>query len=68
MEIRKKVFIIFWYFPGQCIENPCDTEIQPLAQSRSLPSDIYSSNDEGVLMASTNVFVLDPGDAPSKYL
>ncbi|GLV44384.1 uncharacterized protein CBL_10188 [Carabus blaptoides fortunei] len=49
---------------GVCIETACDSEIQPLAQSRSLANDVYSSPDEGVLMASTSVFVLDPGDAP----
>lgn len=49
---------------GSCIDTACDSEIQPLAQSRSLANDVYSSQDEGVLMASTSVFVLDPGDAP----
>lgn len=52
---------------GQCVDSACDGEIQPLAQSRSLANDVYSSNDEGVLMASTSVFVLDPGDAPSNF-
>lgn len=61
---------------GACIESLCDTDyIEPLAQSggpgnnqqRSLANNIYSSNDEGALMASTTVFVLDPGQMPRKY-
>jgi hypothetical protein len=61
------------YFAGSCPDIQCETDLEPLpaAQARSQDKDIYSteasSNDEGVLMASTSVFVLDPGDAPSKY-
>jgi len=55
---------------GSCPDIQCETDLEPLpaAQARSQDKDIYStdtsSNDEGVLMASTSVFVLDPGDAP----
>lgn len=54
------------FISGSCIDTACDSEIEPLAQSRSLANDVYSSQDEGILMASTSVFVLDPGDAPRK--
>nr|CAD7601621.1 unnamed protein product [Timema genevievae] len=55
---------------GMCIEVVCNTDVEPLpsAQSRSLDQDIYSessSADEGVIMASTSVFVLEPGDVPA---
>jgi hypothetical protein len=61
------------FFVGSCPEVECETDLEPLpaAQARSQDKDIYStetsSSDEGVLMASTSVFVLDPGDAPSKW-
>lgn len=51
--------------PGACPEVNCDDELSPLAQA--LPKDIYSETpDEGVIMASTTVFVLEPGEAPRK--
>jgi hypothetical protein len=58
---------------GSCPDVPCETDLEPLpaAQARAQDKDVYStegaSSDEGVLMASTTVFVRDPGDAPSKY-
>lgn len=58
---------------GSCSDVQCETDLEPLpaAQARAQDKDVYStegaSSDEGVLMASTTVFVRDPGDEPSKY-
>lgn len=55
---------------GTCIDISCDSDLEPLpsaqSASRSLANNVYTSNDEGALMASTTVFVLDPGQAPCK--
>lgn len=59
---------------GSCPDVQCETDLEPLpaAQARAQDKDVYStegaSSDEGVLMASTTVFVRDPGDEPSKYI
>lgn len=54
------------YITGVCPEVNCDDELSPLA--RAQPKDIYSETpDEGVIMASTTVFVLEPGEEPCKY-
>ncbi|XP_072162298.1 uncharacterized protein [Bemisia tabaci] len=49
---------------GSCGEVQCDNG--PLTAARALPKDIYSDtpSDEGVLSASTSVFVLEPGETP----
>ncbi|XP_054275006.1 uncharacterized protein LOC128994455 [Macrosteles quadrilineatus] len=48
---------------GACPEVNCDDELSPLA--RAQPKDIYSETpDEGTIMASTTVFVLEPGEEP----
>jgi hypothetical protein len=58
---------------GVCPDVQCETDLEPLpsAQARAQNKDVYSTetspSDEGVLMASTSVFVLDPGDSPSEY-
>jgi hypothetical protein len=58
---------------GVCPDVPCESDLEPLpaAQARAQDKDVYSTeasfNDEGVLMASTSVFVLDPGESPSEY-
>lgn len=51
---------------GMCPELICDPDDQGLsALAREQPKDIYSDTpDEGVLMASTTVFVLEPGQFP----
>ncbi|KAI5750199.1 hypothetical protein M8J76_013730 [Diaphorina citri] len=56
---------------GSCPEIPCDSsfnyQIAGFPQAQQLPpKDIYSETppDEGVLMASTSVFVLQPGEQP----
>jgi hypothetical protein len=59
---------------GSCPDVQCDTDLEPLpaAQARAQDKDVYrteaASSDEGVLMASTSVFVLDPGSMPSEYI
>ncbi|KAK7869654.1 hypothetical protein R5R35_010021 [Gryllus longicercus] len=55
---------------GRCPEVNCDApdvERLPSAQARALAKDVYqeASAEEGVLMASTSVFVLQPGDEPT---
>lgn len=54
---------------GRCPEVSCDTEVErlPTAQARALAKDVYQETaaEEGVLMASTSVFVLQPGDEPT---
>uniref|UniRef100_A0A1B6CA23 ZP domain-containing protein n=1 Tax=Clastoptera arizonana TaxID=38151 RepID=A0A1B6CA23_9HEMI len=49
---------------GLCPEVTCDDQgLSALA--RAQPKDIYSeTTDEGVIMASTSVFVLEPGQSP----
>ncbi|XP_066992545.2 uncharacterized protein [Anabrus simplex] len=53
---------------GRCPEVECNNPDLPSPQAQST-KDIYqteaSSGEEGVLMASTSVFVLQPGDTPS---
>lgn len=53
---------------GACPEPTCsdnEYELQQVsAQSRALDQDSLQIADEGALMASTSVFVLEPGDAP----
>lgn len=49
---------------GLCPEAQCD-DSSGVALARAQPNNIYSeTTDEGVLMASTTVFVLDPGQLP----
>lgn len=52
---------------GRCPEVECTNTDLPSAQARALAKDIYqeTSAEEGVLMASTSVFVLQPGETPS---
>ncbi|XP_049791489.1 uncharacterized protein LOC126198905 [Schistocerca nitens] len=49
---------------GTCSEPACPDDLEPLA--RTVTKDIYTeaAPEDGVLMASTSVFVLDAGDAP----
>lgn len=51
---------------GACPDVNCDDELSPLA--RAQPKDIYSETpDEGLIMASTTVFVLEPGQEPCEF-
>lgn len=52
---------------GACPEPVCDDDIEtlPTAQARAFNKDVYSDHpEEGTLMASTSVFVLEPGASP----
>lgn len=51
-----------------CPDIACDSDYEPLSQAQSSSKEIYTegTNDEGVVPASTTVFVLEPGEVPSK--
>lgn len=53
---------------GICPEMVCNSEFEPSSQAQSGSKEIYTegtTTDEGVVPASTTVFVLEPGEVPS---
>lgn len=54
------------HFTGQCPNITCSDDYDPLFQAQTAGKEIEGSSDEGVVPASTSVFVLEPGETPSK--
>ncbi|KAK7575610.1 hypothetical protein V9T40_011896 [Parthenolecanium corni] len=50
---------------GQCPNITCSDDYDPLFQAQTAGKEIEGSSDEGVVPASTSVFVLEPGETPS---
>lgn len=54
---------------GMCPTISCDANFERFSSAQVTGKEIYTegSSDEGVVPASTSVFVLEPGEMPSKF-
>lgn len=67
-----KFYLCVYIFLGSCPEPECADDnietLQNLQNREGRDRDLSSETEEGTLMASTSVFVLEPGASPCKYL
>lgn len=59
----------FSFVSGMCPTVACDVNFERLSLAQTGAKEIYTEglNDEGIVPASTSVFVLEPGEMPSKF-
>lgn len=60
-------FFLFPLHPGSCGIPVCDDDNEEDIKGASLINRQSVSGEEGVLLAGTSVFVLNPGQTPCKY-